>query len=120
MKSIAGRSLVVHTACGGSFRPRGRRYIPLTVVASIRVSRLLSLAAIGAVAAVWAGSGVARSDQPPQAVLTEATGDLHVANSREGQAIFQASGLAPGGSVSGTVRLVNTGTLPGDLTLQQL
>jgi spore coat-associated protein N len=87
---------------------------------SIRVSRLLSLAAIGAVAAVSAGSGLAQPAGPAQAVLTDATGDLHLANSREGQAIFQASGLAPGRSVTGTVQLLNSGSLPGDLSLQQL
>jgi hypothetical protein len=84
------------------------------------VSRLLSLAAIVAVVAVCAGSGVARSERPPQAVLTQATGDLRLSNSQDGQAIFHASGLAPGGSVTGTVRLANGGTLPGDLSLQQL
>jgi spore coat-associated protein N len=87
---------------------------------SVRLSQLLSLAAIGAVVAVCAGSGLAQPAQPAQAVLTEATGDLHLANSRDGQAIFQASGLAPGRSVTGTVQLVNTGGLPGDLSLQQL
>ena len=50
----------------------------------------------------------------------QATGDLQLSNSQEGQAIFQASGLAPGRSVTGTVRLTNSGTLPGDLTLEQL
>ena len=84
------------------------------------VSRLLSLAAILAVAALCAGAGAARPERPPQAVLTQATGDLRLSNSAEGQAIFQASGLAPGRSVTGTVRLTNSGTLPGDLTLQQL
>jgi hypothetical protein len=84
------------------------------------VSRLLRLAAICAVAAACAGTGVAQSERPPQAILTQATGDLRLSNSQEGQAIFQASGLAPGGSVSGTVRLTNSGTLPGDLSLQQL
>jgi hypothetical protein len=53
-------------------------------------------------------------------VLTGATGDLQVTNSRDGHAIFQANGLAPGRSVSGTVELKNTGSLPGDLSLQQL
>ena len=50
----------------------------------------------------------------------QATGDLRLSNSQEGQAIFQASGLAPGRSVTGTVQLSNSGTLPGDLSLQQL
>jgi hypothetical protein len=53
-------------------------------------------------------------------VLTQATGDLRLSNSQDGQAIFQASGLAPGGSVTGTVQLTNSGTLPGDLSLQQI
>jgi spore coat-associated protein N len=87
---------------------------------SIRVSPLLALAAIGAVVAVCAGSGLATPARPAEAVLTDATGDLHLANTREGQAIFQASGLAPGRSVTGTVQLVNSGSLPGDLSLQQL
>jgi spore coat-associated protein N len=86
----------------------------------VSVSRLLSLAAIFAVAAVCVGAGAARPERPPQAVLTQATGDLRLSNSADGQAIFQASGLAPGRSVTGTVRLANSGTLPGDLTLQQL
>jgi hypothetical protein len=86
----------------------------------ISVSRLLSLAAIVAVAVVCAGAGAAKPERPPQAVLTQATGDLRLSNSQDGQAIFQASGLAPGRSVTGTVRLTNSGTLPGDLSLQQL
>ena len=84
------------------------------------VSRLLSLAAILAVAALCAGAGAARPERPAQAVLMQATGDLRLSNSQEGQAIFQASGLAPGRSVTGTVQLTNSGTLPGDLALQQL
>ena len=87
---------------------------------SFSVSRLLSLAAICAVVAVCASSGLARPAEPAQAVLTQATGDLHLTNSRDGQAIFEARGLAPGRSVTGTVQLANSGTLPGDLSLQQL
>jgi spore coat-associated protein N len=89
-------------------------------MASFSVSRLLTLAAICAVAAACAGAGLARTDQPAQAVLTQATGDLHLSSSRNGQAIFRATGLAPGRSVSGTVTILNSGSLPGDLTLWQL
>jgi spore coat-associated protein N len=91
------------------------------VFRSVSVSRLLTLAALGAVAAVCVGAGAARPDRAePYAVLTNATGDLRISNSRDGQAIFQFSGLAPGRSVSGTVRLTNGGSIPGDLSLQQL
>lgn len=88
---------------------------------ALPVSRLLTLAAIGAVVAVCANSVVARPDHSqPYAVLTDATGDLHIWNSLDGQAVFQFSGLAPGHSVSGTVQLKNTGGMPGDLGLEQL
>ena len=56
----------------------------------------------------------------PQAVISMVSGELHVTNSRDGQAIFQAQGLAPGESVTGTVQLSNTGDLTGDLGFQQL
>lgn len=56
----------------------------------------------------------------PRAVISQASGELHVTNSRDGQAILQAQGLAPGKSVTGTVQLSNAGTLAGELGFQQL
>jgi len=88
---------------------------------SVPISRLLTLAAIGAVVAVCANAVTARPESSrPYAVLTDATGDLTIWNSLDGQAVFQFHGLAPGHSVSGTVQLKNTGSLPGDLGLEQL
>ena len=88
---------------------------------SLPISRLLTLAAIGAVVAVCANSVIAKPERSePYAVLTDATGDLSIWNSLDGQAVFQFSGLAPGHSVSGTVELKNDGGLPGDLGLEQL
>jgi hypothetical protein len=86
---------------------------------ALPLTRLITFAAICAVVAVCAGSGFA-SPAPPHAILVDASGDLQVTNSRDGQAIFQANGLAPGGSVTGTVELSNTGALAGDLGLAQL
>jgi hypothetical protein len=81
---------------------------------------MLTLAAI-AVVAVYVAPGLARQEPtPPQAVLTQATGDLSIDNSLNGQAIFKLTGLAPGDTASGTVKLSNTGGSPGDLRLQQL
>jgi hypothetical protein len=76
-------------------------------------------------AAVVAISGCAvatrsRVRDEPRAEISMVSGELHVTNSRDGQAIFQAQGLAPGRSVTGTVQLSNTGSLAGDLGLQQL
>jgi hypothetical protein len=84
------------------------------------LSRVLTLAAVAVVVAC-VGSGVARQEKPgPYAILTDATGNLQVTNSLDGQAIFQFSGLAPGKSVTGTVHLANVGGMPGDLALDQL
>jgi spore coat-associated protein N len=91
------------------------------VTGHLPISRLLTLAAIGAVVAVCANGVVAQPERAqPYAVLTNATGDLSIWNSLDGQAVFQFSGLAPGHSVSGTVALKNTGSMPGDLGLEQL
>jgi hypothetical protein len=78
-----------------------------------------------ALAAMVAVSGCAAAASSsvgaePRAVISQASGELHVTNSRDGQAIFQAQGLAPGRSVTGTVELSNAGTLAGDLGFQQL
>jgi len=79
----------------------------------------MTLAAIVAVSAcaVSAGSG---STARPTALISQASGTFSITNSRDAQAIFQAQGLPPGRSVSGTVQLSNAGTLVGDLRLQQL
>ena len=44
-------------------------------------------------------------------------GSLSLSNSREGSAILSLAPMRPGDSVTGTVTIGNTGTLPGDLTL---
>ena len=77
---------------------------------------LLSLAALVVVAGGCAEPNVATQ---PRAEVAQASGDFSVANSKNGQAIFRAQGLAPGGTVSGTVALTNTGRLPGELGIEQ-
>ena len=81
--------------------------------------RWMTLAAIVAVSAftVAASSG---ADPQPVAVVNQASGTFQITNSRDGQAIFQAQGLAPGRSVTGTVQVANPGALAGDLGLRQL
>jgi hypothetical protein len=85
-------------------------------------TRPLMLLAVAGMAAAFSGCAVAGSGRPAKAraVISQASGDLRVANSRDGHAIFQAHGLAPGGSVTGTLQLSNTGSLTGDLGLDQL
>ena len=88
---------------------------------SLPLSRVLLLAAILAAVLSWAGAArVASGSDEPAVEIMNASGTLQVTNSGAGQAIFQAAGLAPGRSVTGTVQLSNTGTLAGDLSLAQL
>jgi hypothetical protein len=49
--------------------------------------------------------------------LLSGGGSLSLSNSREGSAILSLAPMRPGDSVTGTVTIGNTGTLPGDLTL---
>ena len=54
----------------------------------------------------------------PELELTAGPGDtLTLANSKEAGAILSLGGMRPGDSVTDTVTLGNTGTIPGDLTL---
>ena len=80
----------------------------------------MSLAAIVAVAGWAITTTNSKADPKPLAVISQASGTFAITNSLDGQAIFQAQGLAPGRSVTGTVQLSNPGTLAGDLGLHQL
>jgi hypothetical protein len=81
--------------------------------------RWMALAAIVAVSACALAASSSGSAEPV-AVINQASGTFQITNSLNGQAIFQAGGLAPGRSVTGTVQLSNAGTLAGDLGLHQL
>src|SRR4051812_30015864 len=83
------------------------------------LSRWMTLAAIVAVVG-WAVTASSGADPEPLAVISQASGTFAITNSLDGQAIFQAQGLAPGRSVTGTVQLSNPGALAGDLGLHQL
>ena len=43
---------------------------------------------------------------------------MHIANSRDGQAVFSAAGMRPGEGVSGTVRIGNDGDAPGAFSIR--
>ena len=49
--------------------------------------------------------------------LSSAEGGLSLSNSKGGGAIFSASGMGPGGVVSGSITISNSGGLPGAVTL---
>jgi hypothetical protein len=50
--------------------------------------------------------------------LQSASGAVHIANSRDGQAVFSAAGMRPGEGVSGTVRIGNDGDIAGAFSIR--
>jgi spore coat-associated protein N len=58
-------------------------------------------------------------ERGPSVEIQNASGEVQLQNSKNGSAIFQTAGLAPGRNVTGTVRLSNSGSGPGALSLSQ-
>ncbi len=58
-------------------------------------------------------------DRGPSVEIQNASGEVQLQNSKNGSAIFQTAGLAPGRNVTGTVQLANSGSGPGALSLSQ-
>jgi hypothetical protein len=83
-----------------------RRLVPILV--------LVGLATLAAVA-------LAQVDSAPAARATAiaASGSFEVANSNDGQPIFAATNIAPGGSVDGRVTIENTGSEAAALVLRR-
>lgn len=77
-------------------------------------SFLLMLVALAV--AAW---GLRAPAEEPSVRIERASGDVQLVNSKDGSAVFSATGLAPGQTVSGTVELSNTGSGEGDLDLTQ-
>jgi hypothetical protein len=78
---------------------------------------LLVFFALAATAAV----ALAQVTTGPQAraAAIAASGSFEISSSREGQSIFAASGIAPGGATAGTVTIEDTGSAPVALTLRR-
>jgi spore coat-associated protein N len=66
------------------------------------------------------GLAVAAPGRPdtPDLELRDASGALSISSPQNGQTLFSAGGLRPGQSLSGTLALVNSGGVPGSLSLR--
>ena len=77
---------------------------------------------IASVAMTLAAFGLAvaapRDPAEAQTWLLAASGPIGIANSREGEAVFGASGMRPGQQVAGTVRIANRGAESGSFSLR--
>jgi hypothetical protein len=66
------------------------------------------------------GLAVAAPGRPdtPDLELRDASGALSISSPQNGQTLFSAGGLRPGQSLSGTLALVNSGGVPGSLSMR--
>jgi hypothetical protein len=83
----------------------------MRAIVTILMSLAMALTALGL--AFAAPGGPKRTALELQA----AAGAVHIANSRDGQAVFTAAGLRPGQWVSGTVRVGNDGDAAGAFSI---
>jgi hypothetical protein len=82
----------------------------------MRAGAILALLALTATAVALGAPGGRSSAQP---VATVVEGGFELSNSRDGTAIFEAAGIAPGDSVAGTVEIANAGEVGADVLLEQ-
>jgi hypothetical protein len=86
-------------------------------IATLVMSIAMALAAIGL--AVAAPGGLMGGDpQLARAEIQSASGAVHIANSRAGQAVFNAAAMRPGEGVSGAVTIGNDGDRPGQFAVR--
>jgi hypothetical protein len=78
---------------------------------------ILVFFALAAMAAIALGQ-VTKGPEARAAAIA-ASGSFEISSSREGQSIFAASGIAPGGATTGTVAIEDTGSEPAALTLRR-
>ena len=84
-------------------------------IVTLIVSIAMALGAIGL--AVAAPGGIADRELA-RAEVQAVSGAVSIANSRAGQAVFNASAMRPGEGVSGTVTIGNDGDRPGRFAVQ--
>jgi spore coat-associated protein N len=87
-----------------------RRRMAMRLAASAVLLGACALLVIGAVGPTRFKGGLK---------LTDSNGSIVHSNSRDGQFIFQASNMVPGGSTTGTVTLTNQDALDGDFVLTE-
>jgi hypothetical protein len=83
-----------------------RRLLPILVIVALVAGAAVALAQI-------------ESSPPAHAATIAATGAFEIADSKEGEPIFAAAGIAPGDSTSGTVTIEDPGSEPVSLSLHR-
>ena len=81
---------------------------------------LVPLATLAAAAAVAVGSGATFTSTSGNTISAVTAGTLTHSNSKADQAIFNLSNMKPGDTVTGTLTLTNTGSLPAAFSLTEV
>ncbi|UMG94289.1 CalY family protein [Nocardioides sp. TF02-7] len=78
---------------------------------------LVPLATLAAAGAIAVGSGATFSSETGNTISAVTAGSLEHTNSKDGQAIFTLKDMKPGDTVTGSLTLTNTGSLPAAFAL---
>ncbi|MGO4255706.1 hypothetical protein [Marmoricola sp. RAF53] len=81
---------------------------------------LLPLATLVAAGAIAVGSGATFNSTTGNTISAVTSGTLTHTNSKDGQAIFNLTGMKPGDVLNGTLTLTNTGSLPATFSLTEV
>lgn len=81
---------------------------------------LLPMATLLAAASIAIASGASFTSSSATAASTYAAGTLTQSNSKQAQAVFTGTNLKPGDTITGTVTIANTGSLPAVFTLNEV
>lgn len=93
---------------------------PTTTPAPRKSRRILApLATLAVAGALVVGSGADFTSQTSNTTSVVASGTLTQGNSRNGQAIFNVANIKPGDTVTGSVVITNTGSLPSNMKLTE-
>jgi len=80
---------------------------------------LVPLATVLAASAVAVGSGATFTSQTGNTVSAVTSGTLTQSNSKDGKAIFTLTNMKPGDTLTGSLTLTNTGSLPATFSLTE-
>ena len=106
---------------GHRVRHGGRRLLAMARLRRISTGGILALAvnALLALTALGIAFGAPGGGDEPRLKLAAAGGSLTLVNSKEGEAVFTAGAMRPGGQASGTVQITNSGSVPGALSVDR-
>ncbi|GGD22362.1 TasA family protein [Nocardioides daphniae] len=81
---------------------------------------LVPLATLLAAGAVAVGSGATFTSTTGNTISAVTSGTLTQSNSKDGQAVFNLTNMKPGDTVTGSLTITNTGSLPAAFSLTEV